>query len=122
MQKVTIINQFCSKRSCNSNFRGCRKHIGSYFKCNSHNWYGILMNFQHKINDNWNFSVGTDDRYYYGYHYQVLSDLYGASGYTDNPTKTFQQIILFVILMIIKSELESFRWFKRSNGRQSFIQ
>ncbi|MDR4953314.1 TonB-dependent receptor [Chryseobacterium sp. ES2] len=54
---------------------------------NSHNWYGILMNFQHKINDNWNFSIGTDDRYYYGYHYQVLSDLYGASGYSDNTNK-----------------------------------
>ncbi len=50
---------------------------------NSHNWYGLLANFQHKINDNWNFSVGTDDRYYYGYHYQVVSDLYGASGYKD---------------------------------------
>jgi iron complex outermembrane receptor protein len=54
---------------------------------NSHNWYGILMNFNHKINDNWNFSVGTDDRYYYGYHYQVLSNLYGASGYTDGSNK-----------------------------------
>ncbi|HFK5519322.1 TPA: TonB-dependent receptor [Elizabethkingia anophelis] len=54
---------------------------------NSHNWYGILMNFQHKINDNWNFSVGTDDRYYYGYHFQALSDLYGASGYKDNTNK-----------------------------------
>ena len=51
---------------------------------NSHNWYGILANFQHKINDNWNFSIGTDDRYYYGYHYQVLSHLYGANGYKDN--------------------------------------
>ncbi|MCV5003629.1 hypothetical protein OFM39_28655, partial [Escherichia coli] len=50
---------------------------------NSHNWYGILANFQHKINDNWNFSVGTDNRYYYGYHYQVVSDLYGASGYRN---------------------------------------
>ncbi len=54
---------------------------------NSHNWYGILANFQHKINDNWNFSVGTDDRYYYGYHYQVVSDLYGASGYKDSNNK-----------------------------------
>lgn len=54
---------------------------------NSHNWYGILANFQHKINDNWNFSIGTDDRYYYGYHYQVISDLYGASGYKDNANK-----------------------------------
>lgn len=54
---------------------------------NSHNWYGILANFQHKINDNWNFSVGTDDRYYYGYHYQVISDLYGAQGYKDSNNK-----------------------------------
>ena len=51
---------------------------------NSHNWYGILANFQHKINDNWNFSIGTDDRYYYGYHYQMLSHLYGANGYKDD--------------------------------------
>ena len=50
---------------------------------NSHNWYGILMNFQHKINDNWNFSVGTDDRYYYGYHYQQVSDMYGANAFRD---------------------------------------
>ena len=50
---------------------------------NSHNWYGILANFQHKINDNWNFSIGTDDRYYYGYHYQMLTHLYGANGYKD---------------------------------------
>ncbi|ASW75098.1 TonB-dependent receptor [Chryseobacterium piperi] len=54
---------------------------------NSHNWYGILANFQHKINDNWNFSVGTDNRYYYGYHYQVVSDLYGASGYKEDGNK-----------------------------------
>lgn len=50
---------------------------------NSHNWYGILANFQHKFNDNWSISVGTDDRYYYGYHYQVASDLYGATGYKE---------------------------------------
>ena len=50
---------------------------------NSHNWYGILANFQHKVNDNWNFSIGTDNRYYYGYHYQILTNLYGASGYKD---------------------------------------
>ena len=54
---------------------------------NSHNWYGILANFQHKINDNWNFSIGTDDRYYYGYHYQELTHLYGANGYKDNSNR-----------------------------------
>ncbi|MBD3905573.1 TonB-dependent receptor [Chryseobacterium sp. Ch-15] len=50
---------------------------------NSHNWYGILANFQHKVNDNLSFSVGTDNRYYYGYHYQVVSDLYNANSYKE---------------------------------------
>ncbi len=51
---------------------------------NSHNWYGLISSFNHKINDNLNFSVGVDGRYYYGYHYQVVSDLLGASAYKDN--------------------------------------
>lgn len=50
---------------------------------NSHNWFGAIISFNHKINDNLNFTIGTDDRYYYGYHYQVVSNLYGASGYKD---------------------------------------
>ncbi len=54
---------------------------------NSHNWYGILANFQHKFNENWNWSIGTDDRYYYGYHYQVASNLYGANGYKEGNNK-----------------------------------
>lgn len=50
---------------------------------NSHDWYGILTNFQHKINDNWNFSVGFDGRYYYGYHPGVLTDLWGNTKYVE---------------------------------------
>lgn len=50
---------------------------------NSHYWYGILTNFQHKINDNWNFSVGLDGRYYYGYHPGVLTDLWGNNKYIE---------------------------------------
>jgi Outer membrane cobalamin receptor protein len=61
---------------------------------NSHNWYGILANYQHKLNDNWNFSVGTDDRYYYGYHYQVASDLYGAAGYKEGNNKNVTPYIV----------------------------
>ena len=56
---------------------------------NSHNWYGAIISFNHKINDNLNFTIGTDNRYYYGYHYQVASDLYGAAGYKDNANKNF---------------------------------
>ncbi|KQS95265.1 MULTISPECIES: TonB-dependent receptor [Chryseobacterium] len=56
---------------------------------NSHNWFGAIISFNHKINDNINFTIGTDNRYYYGYHYQIISDLYGASGYKDNTNKNF---------------------------------
>lgn len=51
---------------------------------NSHDWYGILSNFQHKINDNWNFSVGIDGRYYYGYHPGVITDFLGNTEYREN--------------------------------------
>lgn len=50
---------------------------------NSHNWFGLISSFNHKLNDNLNFSVGVDGRYYYGFHYQLVSDLLGASAYKD---------------------------------------
>jgi iron complex outermembrane receptor protein len=78
---------FAANRAVNVNTAGAGSTLIRRASVNSHNWYGILANFQHKINDNWNFSVGTDDRYYYGYHYQVVSDLYGAAGYKDANNK-----------------------------------
>ena len=50
---------------------------------NSHDWYGFLTNFQHKVNDNLNFSVGLDGRYYYGYHPGVISDFWGNNQYRE---------------------------------------
>ncbi|MBK1894465.1 TonB-dependent receptor [Chryseobacterium paridis] len=50
---------------------------------NSHDWYGILSNFQHKVNDNWNFSVGIDARYYYGYHPGLVTDFLGNTEYRE---------------------------------------
>ncbi|SDI45412.1 Outer membrane receptor proteins, mostly Fe transport [Chryseobacterium taeanense] len=78
---------FAANQAVNLNTASAGSTLIRRASVNSHNWYGILANFQHKINDNWNFSVGTDDRYYYGYHYQVASDLYGASGYKDSNNK-----------------------------------
>jgi iron complex outermembrane recepter protein len=78
---------FAANKAVNVNTAGAGSTLIRRSSINSHNWYGVLANFQHKINDNWNFSVGTDDRYYYGYHYQVASDLYGASGYKDSNNK-----------------------------------
>jgi Outer membrane receptor proteins, mostly Fe transport len=78
---------FAANKAVNVNTAAAGSTLIRRSSINSHNWYGVLANFQHKINDNWNFSVGTDDRYYYGYHYQVASDLYGASGYKDSNNK-----------------------------------
>ncbi|MDR4891407.1 MULTISPECIES: TonB-dependent receptor [unclassified Chryseobacterium] len=78
---------FAANAAVNLDTAGAGSTIVRRSSINSHNWYGILANFQHKINDNWNFSIGTDDRYYYGYHYQVLTDLYGAKGYKDAANK-----------------------------------
>ncbi|KIA89962.1 TonB-dependent receptor [Kaistella jeonii] len=54
---------------------------------NSHNWYGVISSFNHKINQNINFTVGFDGRYYYGYHYQIATDLLGGSAYRDQGNK-----------------------------------
>lgn len=54
---------------------------------NSHNWYGAISSFNHKLNDNLNFTVGIDGRYYYGYHYQTISNLLGATAFKDNNNK-----------------------------------
>ncbi len=78
---------FAENAAVNPNTAAAGNTLVRRASINSHNWYGILANFQHKVNDNWNFSIGTDNRYYYGYHYQVVSDLYGASGYKDNANK-----------------------------------
>ena len=78
---------FAANAAIDANTAGARSTLVRRASMNSHNWYGILANFQHKINDNWNFSIGTDDRYYYGYHYQTLTHLYGANGYKDNSNK-----------------------------------
>ena len=78
---------FAANAAVDANTAGAGSTLIRRASMNSHNWYGILANFQHKINDNWNFSIGTDDRYYYGYHYQVLTHLYGANGYQDNSNK-----------------------------------
>lgn len=50
---------------------------------NEHDWYGFLTNFTHKFNENLQLSAGLDGRYYKGYHFQALTDMFGASSYKD---------------------------------------
>ncbi|MDR6405401.1 outer membrane receptor protein involved in Fe transport [Chryseobacterium ginsenosidimutans] len=85
---------FAANQAVNVNTAPASSTLVRRASINSHNWYGILANFQHKINDNWNFSVGTDDRYYYGYHYQVVSDLYGAAGYKEGNNKNVSPYVV----------------------------
>ncbi|WP_418511113.1 TonB-dependent receptor domain-containing protein [Corallibacter sp.] len=46
---------------------------------NSHNWFGLLSNFEHKINDKLSFNFGVDSRFYNGIHYRSAVDLLGAT-------------------------------------------
>jgi len=54
---------------------------------NSHNWYGIISNFHHEVNENFSWDAGIDLRTYTGFHYRVVNDDLGADGYTDNRDK-----------------------------------
>ncbi|CEN39025.1 TonB-dependent receptor [Capnocytophaga cynodegmi] len=60
-------------------------------RINSHDWYGILTNFNHKLSDNLIFDIGIDGRYYKGYHYAMLSDLLGAKFYKDDSNKNLKK-------------------------------
>ncbi|WP_259127967.1 TonB-dependent receptor [Chryseobacterium ginsenosidimutans] len=57
---------------------------------NSHDWYGLLSTFNHKFNDSFNFSVGIDTRYYYGYHPAVATNFLGANGYFEKGNLNMQ--------------------------------
>ncbi|MRX62971.1 TonB-dependent receptor [Maribacter luteus] len=63
---------------------GSENGISQRSSMNSHNWYGAIINFNHKINDNWSYDLGVDARTYKGYHYRRLVDLLGADAYVDN--------------------------------------
>lgn len=51
---------------------------------NEHNWYGILTNLTHEINDQLTLSAGLDGRYYKGIHYRRVEDLLGLDAYFDD--------------------------------------
>ncbi len=51
---------------------------------NSHNWYGLLANYNRKLNDNLTLDFGLDVRSYLGIHYRRIDDLLGADAYRDN--------------------------------------
>ncbi len=46
---------------------------------NSHNWYGIITNFEKKFSDNLSMSIGLDGRFYNGIHYRAVTESLGAT-------------------------------------------
>ncbi|WP_446050830.1 TonB-dependent receptor [Zobellia laminariae] len=51
---------------------------------NSHNWFGVIANFNTQINEKWSYDVGLDLRSYKGIHYRRMDNLLGADGYFDD--------------------------------------
>ena len=50
---------------------------------NSHQWYGIVTNFETKLTDNITFNLGADGRRYTGLHFRQIIDLLGADYFLD---------------------------------------
>ena len=53
---------------------------------NNHSWYGLVSNFEHNINDNLVWNVGTDLRTYYGTHFRQVENFHGLNSWTENRT------------------------------------
>ena len=51
---------------------------------NEHNWFGILSNLTHEINENLTLIAGVDARYYKGLHYRRVEELLGLDAYFDD--------------------------------------
>lgn len=68
----------------NSYVRGSQNGISQRSSVNSHNWYGLISNFETMIGEDLTLSFGIDLRKYTGYHYRRLVDLLGADAYIDN--------------------------------------
>ncbi len=51
---------------------------------NLHSWYGVVSNFEHKINENLTWNVGADLRTYYGTHFRQISNFHGLTSWTED--------------------------------------
>ncbi|MET7028548.1 TonB-dependent receptor [Sediminicola luteus] len=66
--------------------RSAANGISRRASVNSHNWYGILANFNNQINEDLVIDFGVDLRKYKGFHYRRVNDRLGGDAYlqTDN--------------------------------------
>jgi hypothetical protein len=60
---------------------------GNYIRrasMNNHVWYGLVSNYETKLNENFNFNVGADLRFYTGDHFRQVVDFYGLQGWAND--------------------------------------
>ena len=50
---------------------------------NSHNWFGVISNFETELNENLTLDFGADLRSYKGFHYRRIVDLMGGDVYVS---------------------------------------
>lgn len=48
---------------------------------NNHAWYGVVSNFNHKINEKFSYNAGLDIRTYKGTHYRTINNFLGLNGF-----------------------------------------
>ncbi len=70
-----------NESQADGNAKGFMK--GSY---NGHNWYGLVTNFETKLNDFLSFNIGGDVRMYNGKHFRAVVDFMGADHYDTHST------------------------------------
>lgn len=62
---------------------GSDNGISQRSSMNSHNWFGLISNFNTKLTEELTLDFGVDLRTYKGIHYRRLVDLMGADSYVD---------------------------------------
>lgn len=68
----------------NSYVRGPQNGITQRSSVNSHNWFGLISNFETGLSENLTLDFGIDLRTYTGFHYRRLVDLLGGDVYLDS--------------------------------------
>ncbi|WP_405330495.1 TonB-dependent receptor [Leeuwenhoekiella sp. LLG6367-2.1] len=64
--------------------RSAQNGISQRSSVNSHNWFGLISNFETQLSEGLTLDLGIDLRQYTGFHYRRLVDLLGADAYVDS--------------------------------------
>ncbi|WP_028889879.1 TonB-dependent receptor [Tenacibaculum ovolyticum] len=63
---------------------------------NNHNWFGLVSNYNNKLNENFNLNVGADIRTYNGIHFRSANDFIGVSSVDVNTNSTRSDYSTFI--------------------------